>query len=134
MKNWVTQLGRALYRRGLLSKEEQKKALYLVWVSPKEMKNLHRAFCGLAKVTDVLCFDPQEKAICFGEVVLCPQVIAPRARKARISLSAYTGHLILHASLHLLGFHHEPEDSPPARLMYRVQEELFEELWGKGGA
>ena len=131
LKNWVQKLGQAFYHLELISSKDKKKILYLVWVSKKEMKKINGKFRHIYKATDVLSFAPIEKEKCFGEVILCPEVITKKAQKEKLSPSIYTGYLIVHACLHLLGFDHKKENDSNAKKMYQIQDKIFQRLLSK---
>jgi probable rRNA maturation factor len=42
-----------------------------------------------------------------GDLVICPQVLRTEAREQRKSLRAHWAHLVVHGSLHLIGYDHE---------------------------
>jgi probable rRNA maturation factor len=44
-----------------------------------------------------------------GDLVICPQVLRAEAREQRKSLRAHWAHLVVHGTLHLVGYDHERE-------------------------
>jgi probable rRNA maturation factor len=42
-----------------------------------------------------------------GDLVICPQVLRAEARQQRKTLRAHWAHLVVHGSLHLVGYDHE---------------------------
>jgi len=42
-----------------------------------------------------------------GDLVICPQVLRTEAREQKKSLRAHWAHLVVHGSLHLIGYDHE---------------------------
>lgn len=72
---------------------------------------------GLDKPTNVLSFPtpadlpiPQGEARPLGDIVLAHGVVAREAGEQGKTLRDHTVHLIVHGTLHLLGFDHETDD------------------------
>jgi len=42
-----------------------------------------------------------------GDLVICPQVLRTEAREQKKTLRAHWAHLVVHGSLHLIGYDHE---------------------------
>jgi len=42
-----------------------------------------------------------------GDLVICPQVLRTEAREQNKTLRAHWAHLVVHGSLHLIGYDHE---------------------------
>jgi rRNA maturation RNase YbeY len=79
--------------------------LSLSFVDPDEMAELHQDYMGDPEPTDVLSFALGEDGL-LGDVIVCPEVAAGnnRDRDAELRL------LVVHGTLHLLGYDHEGED------------------------
>jgi probable rRNA maturation factor len=79
--------------------------LSLSFVDPDEMAELHERYMGEPGPTDVLSFPLGEDDL-LGDVIVCPEVAAGnnRDRDAELRL------LVVHGTLHLLGYDHEDED------------------------
>ncbi len=86
-------------------------------VGPAESRKLNARFRGRDKSTNVLSFPAVElpRAIGadeprpLGDLVICPQVLRTEAREQKKSLRAHWAHLVVHGSLHLIGYDHERE-------------------------
>ncbi len=86
-------------------------------VGPAESRKLNARFRGRDKSTNVLSFPAVElpRAIGadeprpLGDLVICPQVLRAEAREQKKSLRAHWAHLVVHGSLHLIGYDHEHE-------------------------
>jgi len=84
-------------------------------VGPAESRRLNAQYRGRDKPTNVLSFpvaelpapaagdEPQP----LGDLVICPQVLRTEAREQKKSLRAHWAHLVVHGSLHLIGYDHE---------------------------
>ncbi len=84
-------------------------------VGPAESRRLNAQFRGKDKPTNVLSFpvadlpgpaaDAEPRPL--GDLVICPQVLRTEAREQKKSLRAHWAHLVVHGSLHLIGYDHE---------------------------
>ena len=84
-------------------------------VGPAESRRLNARFRDRDKPTNVLSFPvaelPAPEAVDgprpLGDLVICPQVLRAEAREQRKSLRAHWAHLVVHGSLHLIGYDHQ---------------------------
>jgi probable rRNA maturation factor len=101
------------------------RALSVVFVNPRRMKELNLQFLGRNYATDVLSFSyPGEVADglpWLGEVVIAPEVAWLQARRWRISAEKEMRKLLVHGLLHLLGYDHETD----AGVMLTLQRRLL---------
>jgi probable rRNA maturation factor len=88
--------------------------LSLLLVTRDHIKQLNMRFADNDYPTDVLAFpmmeDDEEEAALLGDVVMCPEVAEENARKLDHSLSRELDTLVVHGTLHLLGYDHQRED------------------------
>lgn len=61
-----------------------------------------------------------------GDIVLCAPVVVKEAKQQEKSLLAHSAHLMVHATLHLLGYDHETEAD--ATLMEGLEIAILQEL------
>lgn len=84
-------------------------ALALAVVGPRESRRLNARYRGHDRPTNVLSF-PAPPAPgagrLLGDLVICPSVLAREARAQAKSLRAHWAHLVVHGTLHLLGYDH----------------------------
>jgi probable rRNA maturation factor len=91
--------------------------LALEVVSAPRMRLLNRRYRGKDKPTNVLAFPsppaPGVKPRPLGDVVICPTVLRREARAQGKSEKAHWAHLVVHGTLHLVGYDHEagPRDA-----------------------
>lgn len=86
-------------------------------VGPAESRKLNARFRGRDKPTNVLSFPAAElprvagrdEPLPLGDLVICPQVLRVEALEQKKSLRAHWAHLVVHGSLHLIGYDHEHE-------------------------
>jgi probable rRNA maturation factor len=78
-------------------------------VGAGESRKLNERWRGRPKPTNVLSF-PAARSMRgrqLGDLVVCAPIVAREAREQRKPLSAHWAHMIVHGTLHLLGFDHE---------------------------
>lgn len=82
-------------------------------VDKKEMKKLNKNYRGKDSVTNVLSFPASETATgLLGDIVLCAAVINQEAAEQEKTRAAHWAHMVVHGTLHLLGFDHmKPKDA-----------------------
>lgn len=81
----------------------KKYELSIVFLEDKEIKKINKKYRGKNKPTNVLSFSLTEYS---GEILLAPDVIKKEAPKFGMNIKNFTGFLIIHGMLHLLGFDH----------------------------
>jgi probable rRNA maturation factor len=95
----------ALGRRGL------DREIGVSVVGPAESRRLNAQYRGKDKPTNVLSFPVPQQPVTgpqpLGDLVICPQVLRTEAREQNKSLRAHWAHLVVHGSLHLIGYDHE---------------------------
>ncbi|MBY0377136.1 MAG: rRNA maturation RNase YbeY [Gammaproteobacteria bacterium] len=61
-----------------------------------------------------------------GDIVLCAPIVVKEAKEQKKSLLEHSAHLIVHATLHLLGYDHETE--PDATVMEGLEIAILQQL------
>jgi probable rRNA maturation factor len=91
-------------------------------VDADEMQQLNSEFRDQDKPTNVLSFPagdlaglPDEAERPLGDIVVCATVVADEAQQQGKTQSDHWAHMIVHGTLHLLGFDHE-SDSDAAKM------------------
>jgi probable rRNA maturation factor len=117
--------------------------LSVLLVDEPAMTELHARWMGEERPTDVLAFPMDElrppqpggshaehsageaggMPALLGDVVICPQVAASQARRARHSVGDEIDLLCTHGILHLLGYDHA--DPPELATMFGLQDRLL---------
>lgn len=98
----------------------------LTLLTPRRMAALNRAHLGHRGATDVITFgfrDPEGAVI--GDVYLCPDVAAANARRFGVPLREELLRLVVHATLHVLGYEHPEGEGRDRSPMWRRQERLL---------
>ena len=91
-------------------------SISIVTSTPDEIQNINKRFRDQDKATNVLAF-PLElnpkvefEAIPIGDLVVCPQIIQSEAKEQGKSFHDHFAHILIHGTLHLLGYTHEDDD------------------------
>lgn len=114
--------------RHVLTSEEVEGAaeLSVLLVEPDHIKRLNARFAGQNYATDVLSFpmmEDEDSSLLLGDVVICPEVARSNASKVGHDMEAELRVLLVHGTLHLLGYDHgNPEEK--ARMEQREREIL----------
>ncbi len=74
-------------------------------VDSRESRALNERWRGRAMPTNVLSFPGAGAQI--GDIVVCAPVVAREAREQGKALRAHWAHMVVHGTLHLLGFDHQ---------------------------
>jgi probable rRNA maturation factor len=80
-----------------------------------EVRALNAAWRGKDKATNVLSFPMAEEneldsAQLLGDIVLAHGICAAEAADKHIAVESHAAHLVVHGTLHLLGYDHETSD------------------------
>ncbi|MEX2961156.1 rRNA maturation RNase YbeY [Microbulbifer sp. TYP-18] len=79
-------------------------------VDEEESRQLNRRYRQRDKPTNVLSFPaalPEDLDLpLLGDLVICAPVVAREARQQQKPLSAHWAHMVVHGTLHLLGYDH----------------------------
>lgn len=79
-------------------------------VDEVEIHALNLTYRGKDKPTNVLAFPlevpPEIKLTSLGDLVICRQVVEYEAKQQKKVLEAHWAHMVVHGSLHLLGYDH----------------------------
>ncbi len=83
------------------------------FTSDAEVRALNAAWRGKDKATNVLSFpmaDEPEGAPMLGDIVLASGVCSREAAEKKVPIETHATHLVVHGTLHLLGYDHETGD------------------------
>ena len=85
-------------------------------VAARESRELNRQWRGKDKPTNVLSFpapaqsrrgNPADFRLPLGDLVICAEVVRREAVRDGKPLEAHWAHLVVHGTLHLVGYDHE---------------------------
>jgi len=99
-------------------------------VDEAEITQLNRTYRGRSGPTNVLSFPydalPGVVLPLLGDVVVCAPVVAREARQQGKPPQAHWAHMVVHGTLHLLGYDHG--DEAEARKMEGLEKEILARL------
>ncbi len=114
-----TWIARALAGAGRDPGEPAEIAVRVVGID--EMRELNSTYRGKDAPTNVLAFPvppveglPADEAGLLGDVVICAEVVASEAAEQSKTTADHWAHLLVHGTLHLLGFDHLEDDDAKA--------------------
>jgi probable rRNA maturation factor len=86
------------------------------FTSDEEVRGLNAAWRGRDSATNVLSFPMAAEAELaaaqlLGDIVLASGVCAAEAADKAVSIETHAAHLVVHGTLHLLGYDHETSDA-----------------------
>jgi probable rRNA maturation factor len=96
-------------------------------VDEAESQQLNHTYRGKEKPTNVLSFPfeapPGIELPLLGDLIICRQVVEREAVEQEKSLEAHWAHMVIHGSLHLLGYDHIEDDE--AEEMEGIETEIM---------
>ncbi|WP_140918065.1 rRNA maturation RNase YbeY [Limnobaculum xujianqingii] len=99
-------------------------------VDIEESHQLNHTYRGMDKPTNVLSFPfeapPGMEMPLLGDLIICRQVVEKEASEQNKILLAHWAHMVVHGSLHLLGYDHIIDDD--AEEMESLETEIMQEL------
>ena len=118
------------WARTVLSDCDKNTELTIRIVDEEEGSELNRKWRKAKGPTNVLSFPyADNKQIAdglLGDIIICAPVIRREALKQKKSLESHWAHMVIHGTLHLLGYDHiKPED---AGIMEKLEIKLLESL------
>ncbi|MCB5301679.1 rRNA maturation RNase YbeY [Yersinia bercovieri] len=99
-------------------------------VDEAESHQLNLTYRGKYKSTNVLSFPfeapPEIELPLLGDLIICRQVVEQEAVEQEKALFAHWAHMVVHGSLHLLGYDHIVDDE--AEEMESIETEIMQSL------
>lgn len=115
----------ALVLRG----ERRRATLSVTFLGRDAMRRLNARYLGQDRPTDVIAFAlPGPAGALAGDVYLCPWVAARSARMHRVPLRQELLRLVIHGTLHVLGWEHPEGVDRTGSPMWRRQEHYLGRL------
>lgn len=118
---WATQAVRA---------QQMEPEITIRIVDEQESQDLNRTYRGKDKPTNVLSFPfecPDEVELpLLGDLVICRQVVEREALEQGKPLLAHWAHMVVHGSLHLLGYDHIEDEE--AEEMESLESQIMQQL------
>lgn len=99
-------------------------------VDVAEMSELNATYRKKQGPTNVLSFPAEMNdmfdMVLLGDIVICAQVVEQEAAKANIDLLAHWAHMVVHGTLHLLGYDHIKDED--ANIMEATENQILTKL------
>ena len=99
-------------------------------VDTEESHQLNHDYRGKDKPTNVLSFPfeapPEMELDLLGDLIICRQVVEKEAEEQNKPLLAHWAHMVVHGSLHLLGYDHIEDDE--AEEMESLETEIMQTM------
>jgi probable rRNA maturation factor len=113
----------------VLAGERRAASVSLTFLGRDAMRRMNREYKGHDRPTDVLSFAltaPDGRAV--GDVYLCAWVARREAKMRRIPVRQELVRLVVHGTLHALGYDHPEGEARERSAMWRRQERYVEAL------
>jgi probable rRNA maturation factor len=113
----------------VLRGERREASISVTFLGRESMRRLNARHKGRDRPTDVLAFalvEPGGRVV--GDVYLCASVAQQEARARALPLREELTRLIVHGTLHVLGWEHPEDDRRTRSAMWRRQERYVEAL------
>jgi probable rRNA maturation factor len=109
--------------RHVLEREDRQAALSVTFLGRDGMRRLNQRYKGQARPTDVLAFSlPDPGGTLVGDIYVCHWVARREAEARKIPIDEEIIRLVVHGTLHVLGYDHPDGDDRTAGDMWRRQE------------
>ena len=119
-----------LWLRSAIAKFQPQAEVTVRLVDEQESHQLNFDYRGKDKPTNVLSFPfeapPGIEIDLLGDLIICRQVVEREAIAQQKPLMAHWAHMVVHGSLHLLGYDHIEEDE--AEEMESLETEIMQEM------
>lgn len=115
--------------RRVLAGERRRAFMSITFVGPVRMRKLNRRWKGADRGTDVLAFAlAGPGGALTGDLYLCRAVAVREAASRRIPLRQELLRLVVHGTLHVLGYDHPDGETRTESPMWRRQERYLRGL------
>ncbi len=114
---------------GVLGRERRTAVVSVTFLGPTRMRSLNREWMGHDAPTDVISFAlPGPGGELAGDVYICPAVARDQAGRLGIPLRQELARLVVHGTLHVLGYDHPDGAGRTRSTMWRRQERYVKAL------
>ncbi len=115
--------------RAVMAGERRSGTISLTFLGRESMKRLNREYHGSDQVTDVLAFTLSGRdGSLLGDVYICRHAARRTAESLGIPLRQELIRLVIHGTLHVLGYDHPEGEGRTASPMWRRQESYVRKL------
>jgi probable rRNA maturation factor len=114
---------------GALKAERVKDAmLSITFVGRAAISELNRRYLGHHGPTDVISFGlgrPGKRGAVIGDIYICPEIARDNAKRQGVPAGEEILRLVVHGTLHVLGYDHPAGASRTTSKMWRRQERIL---------
>jgi probable rRNA maturation factor len=110
IRRWVTSTLKTVGRDDV--------ALTFIFMDPQAARDLNKQFRKKSYPTNVLTFNLDEAT---ADIVICMQVVTKEAKEQCKELQSHLAHMVVHGTLHALGFDHEVKAEAQAMEALEIQ-------------
>jgi probable rRNA maturation factor len=114
---------------GVLGGERRRASVSITFVGARAMRTLNRRWKQHDRPTDVIAFalDAGDGTLT-GDIYICPDVARREARRRGLPAAEELSRLVIHGTLHVVGWDHPEGESRERSPMWRRQERYLERL------
>lgn len=115
--------------RKVLAAERRRATVSVTFLGPTRMRRLNREYKGHDRPTDVISFHlPGPDGSLAGDIYICPAVAAREAKAAGVTQTDELARLVIHGTLHVLGYDHPEGRGRTTSVLWQRQERYLEAL------
>ncbi|MGI8617554.1 MAG: rRNA maturation RNase YbeY [Gemmatimonadaceae bacterium] len=123
---------RDLVRRTLLAERVRESMISVALVSSREIAKLNREHLDRAGPTDVISFalgraSPGSGPV-VGDIYICPDVVRKNAGHFGVGMREELARVVVHGTLHAMGYDHEEGEDRVSSDMWRKQERILADV------
>jgi probable rRNA maturation factor len=103
----------------------------VAFVGTTAITRLNHDYLAREGPTDVISFGFQRaggSTPVIGDIYICPKVAEANARRFGVSVKRELARLVVHGTLHLLGFDHPEGETRNSSAMWRKQERILDSI------
>ncbi len=113
----------------VLKGERRQAEVMVTFLGPTRMRALNRAHLGHDRTTDVISFAlPTPDGRLVGDIYVCRAVAATQAKALGVPLREELVRLVVHGTLHVLGYDHPAGEGRTRSAMWQRQERYVRRL------
>ncbi len=115
--------------RAVLAAERRSATVSVTFLGPTRMRRLNLEYKRHDRPTDVISFQlPGPDGSLVGDIYVCPAVAAREAKAAGVTQAEELARLVIHGTLHVLGYDHPEGRGRTRSVLWRRQERYLEAL------
>ena len=116
-----------------LNHERVRNAMISVaFVGRSSIARINREYLRHEGPTDVISFGLTREvrgAPAVGDIYICPEIARQNARRNGVAVSEELARLVVHGTLHVLGYDHPEDDSRMRSPMWKKQEKILASIY-----